>query len=299
MRLPLCYDGHVGCPGIFVSVWRAVKQEKERGRGRLMDRRFVIQRSYAEATRDHSAQSYMTAFRLFCPRYLDTFTLSDGDDNDFVPSGRESLVVPVGGIEFVRECLRIQRDADVYPQADAVDVGMTPIEVPDALMPYVGRRYLRMRGCDISSEMLDGRRWFLKDAETLKRWNSALYDFGGLGHMIDADTEYVVSERVIFLSEWRVFVHRDEVIACQNYLGDPLSFPDSQTIRDMVAAYASVSHPSAYTLDIGLVSGETGSQTVPIEVHPFVSCGLYGMFDMAIPDMLAAGYEWYLHQAVA
>lgn len=262
-----------------------------------MDRRFVVQKSYAEALRDHSAQSYLVALRMFCPRYLDTFVVSDGSDKEvFLPSRGERSVIPVGNIEFARDCLRIQRDAGTCQSPDLVDVGMTPIEIPEALLPYVGREYHVMVGKSIPSEMLDGRRWFLKDADTLKRWNSALHDFGTLGHLIDADTVYVVSERVSFVSEWRLFVCNDEVIACQNYLGDVLFFPDADTISKMVSSYSKAEHPMAYTLDVGVTESGGGTATLPIEVHPFVSCGLYGMFDMLIPEMLDLGYQWYLHR---
>lgn len=265
-----------------------------------MDRRFVVQESYANADRDHSAQSYMAALRLFCPRYLDAYSVSTGSPGDFLPSGgrQDRVVIPVGGIEFVGECLRAQRDAGICGPAEYVDVEMTPIEVPDALLPYVGRTYERMLGRDIPDDMLDGRRWFVKDAGKLKRWNSALYDFGGLGHLIDPDVPYVVSERVSFVSEWRVFVHEDEIVSCQNYAGGVLEFPDAGTLKGMLRDYAGEGHPRAYTLDVGVMRTDDGSlRTVPIEVHPFVSCGLYGMFDMLIPDMLEAGYEWYLHRA--
>lgn len=262
-----------------------------------MDRRFAVQRAYAEALRDHSAQAYMTALRFFCPRYLDSFSIADeGDKDAFLPTERERCVVPVGGLEFVQECLHVQRDAGLYGNPDAVDVEMTPIEVPDALMPYAGREYHRMLGCDIPEDMLDGSRWFAKDAGILKRWNSALHDSGTIRHLIDADTLYVVSERVTFVSEWRLFVHEDEIISCENYVGDALAFPDAGTIREMMSAYAEASHPRAYTLDIGVIERDGRRQTVPIEVHPFVACGLYGMYDMLIPEMLEAGYQWYLHQ---
>lgn len=261
-----------------------------------MDRLFVIQQSYAVNLIDHSAQSYMVALRMFCPRYLDKIAIHDGGTSAFLPGGQTASVIPVGTIEYVRDCLRTQRDAGVYGHSQHIDVEMTPIEVPDALLPYVGREYHRMLGKDIPEEMLDGRKWFAKDATHLKRWNSALHDFGTLRHLIEPDVTYVVSERVPFVSEWRLFAYEDEVVACQNYLGDPLAFPDARTIRQMVSAYATTIRPKAYTLDLGVIERDGKHQTVPIEVHPFVSCGLYGMFDMLIPDMLEAGYQWYLMQ---
>lgn len=258
-----------------------------------MDRLFVVQEAYANALSDHSAQSYMVALRMFCPRYMDKFSICRGD-GDFLPPDEQTSVIPVGTIDYVRQCLRTQQKAGIHGTTDCVDTDMRPLEVPDALLPYVGREYRRMMGREIPDCMLDGSKWFLKDASHLKRWNSSLHDFGTLGHLVDPDTEYVVSERVSFVSEWRVFVHEDEIIACQNYLGDVLRFPDGKAVSEMVSQYAKTRHPHAYTFDIGVMQGDTGLKTVPIEVHPFVSCGLYGMFDMLIPNMLEAGYRWYL-----
>jgi len=64
----------------------------------------------------------------------------------------------------------------------------------------------------------------------------------------------------------------------------------------MVNAYREEPHPEAYTLDVGVRRGVQGAITEPIEVHPFVACGLYGFDGDALPDMLAKGAEWYRKQ---
>jgi len=56
----------------------------------------------------------------------------------------------------------------------------------------------------------------------------------------------------------------------------------------MIIAYTDA--PRAYTLDVGInVFG-----TTIIEVHPFVSCGLYGFHDLKVlPQMFLAGFNHF------
>ena len=78
--------------------------------------------------------------------------------------------------------------------------------------------------------------------------------------------------------------------------------PDSKTIKNMVDAYAKVEpHPGAYTLDIAVIKDDSGennnkknNKTVPLEIHPFVACGLYGFYERELLDMLEEGFMWYL-----
>lgn len=106
------------------------------------------------------------------------------------------------------------------------------------------------------------------------------------------DGNYLVSEVVDIESEWRAFVYKGRFVGLKNYLGDFTRFPDIPTSRAMIAAYTDC--PPVYTLDVGV----NGRGTFVIEVHPFVSCGLYGFADNRIlPQMFRAGYEWMLRAA--
>lgn len=88
---------------------------------------------------------------------------------------------------------------------------MKPIEVPDSLLPFVKRQYFRKTGEDIiGTEYVNAGKWFIKDATRLKTWNSILYE-GDISRFIVLDHTYTVSEKISILSEYRVFVHRDEV----------------------------------------------------------------------------------------
>lgn len=107
------------------------------------------------------------------------------------------------------------------------------------------------------------------------------------------DGNYLISEVVDIKSEWRAFVYKGKLVGLQNYLGDFTRFPDAAAIKSMVNAYSDC--PTAYTLDVGV--NDRG--TFVIEVHPFVSCGLYGFSDNRIlPQMFKAGYEWMKNAAI-
>lgn len=199
------------------------------------------------------------------------------------------LPIPVGTLDFVQQAL-----VKITGNPRFV---LEPCEVPFCLQRFTGRKYSIMRGEEIPKKVIqDGQQWFLKDASQLKNWNNLLYD-GDCTRFIRPDREYVISERVAFASEYRAFVFRGKILAVQHYLGDPLSFPDAGTLRKMVWMYQANRHPESYTLDVGILrGGNTPGMTVIIEVHPFVSCGLYGFCGDALSDMLEDGILWYLRQ---
>ena len=262
----------------------------------MMNCLFVIQGEYSAATFDHSAQSYMMMFRAFCPQSLDDIIempvgRTDNESLKTIMERHPVHPVPVGTIPFVQAFLNWQVSTGEHPDAD---VKMTPLEIPAPLRQFVSRPYAIVCGANLPEGRIDGTRWFMKDASHLKRWATPLANHS-IEHGIDRDgTLYVVSERVEFASEWRVFVHGDEVLSVNLYMGNPLAFPSGETISDMVRVYAeSGEHPSAYTLDVGVREVDGGFVTEPFEVHPFVACGLYGFFDRDVPAMLAEGYDWY------
>ena len=226
-----------------------------------MDNVFVLQKEYINTINGFIIKSIMADYANW---YLDKFIV-EGDDYTLLK--REKLI-PVGNLIFVQKYL---------------DKKMKPLEVPEELRKYLNREYHIMKGKDIPLEYKN-ENYFFKDADTLKKWNNALnpYDLTSF----EDNTNYVVSKRVIFDSEYRIFVYDKEVLDIKNYLGDVLLFPDVDYIKNIVDEYDG---PRAYTLDIGIHDGKTDL----IEIHPFVSCGLYGFYDKNIIPMLKEGFCWY------
>ena len=225
-----------------------------------MDNVFILQKEYTKSIDGFIIKDIMANYANW---YLDKFII-EGDNYSLLK--REKLI-PVGNLIFVQQYL---------------DKKMKPIEVPEELRKYLNREYHIIKGKDIPNEFKN-ENYFFKDADTLKKWNNALnpYDL-----TFDKETNYVVSKRVIFDSEYRIFIYDNEILGLENYLGDILLFPDIDYIKDIINNYEG---PNAYTLDIGIHDGKTDL----IEIHPFVSCGLYGFYDKNIIPMLKEGFNWY------
>ena len=256
-----------------------------------MDKRFIAHTDYIDNNANVSCILLSAVLSQCLPKRLDS-----SEKVEYVPSAgdfdySDPNLIPLGDLNWARNWLS--------HVPDAADPALTPIEIPNAMLPFVGREYFWLLGKDIGSEHRDGSNWFLKDVDTLKKWNSLLYECD-LSEFIEDDTLYSISEKVNFLSEWRVFVYEDAEQGAYNYLGDPMMFPDSDTVHEMIAAWrddALDPRPRAYTLDVGIMSDGNVRRTVPLEVHPFVACGLYGFSAPIIADMLIAGYEWYRDEA--
>lgn len=225
-----------------------------------MDNVFLLQKEYIETIDGYIIKSIMSEYANW---YLDKFIV-EGDDYTLLK--REKLI-PVGNLLFVQKYLSTK---------------MKPIEVPEELRKFLNREYYILKGKDIPDEFKN-ENYFFKDADTLKKWNNSLnpYDLA-----LDDDTNYVVSKRIIFDSEYRIFIYDNEILGIKNYLGDILIFPDIDYIKNIINNYEG---PNAYTLDIGIHNGKTDL----IEIHPFVSCGLYGFYDRNIIPMLKEGFNWY------
>lgn len=139
-------------------------------------------------------------------------------------------------------------------------------------------------------------RYFVKNVSKLKEFNSSAYE----GRIPAPSTlpagTYLLSEWIDIRSEFRVFVYRDKILAVQNYLGFPLVFPDADKLVKMVEKYrGDDGWPEAYTMDVAvLCQKDQLAETVILEIHPFVSCGLYGFNHPLIPDMLEAGVQYYI-----
>jgi hypothetical protein len=99
-----------------------------------------------------------------------------------------------------------------------------------------------------------------------------------------------LSEKLDIVSEYRVFVYRDKLVGINNYGGEFNKLPDLYLIEKMINEYKNEKdRPGAYTLDVAITKE---GKTTLIEVHPFVSCGLYGFrrYDI-LPQMMIAGYK--------
>ena len=186
--------------------------------------------------------------------------------------------IPVGSVEFVNKALGI-----------GYNLGpMKPINIPQPLFraEYLGRK------CRIVNSVADIRRtffdWhtsklFIKSNTKIKAGYTDLYS---ARDNFPEDTEYFISAPVNLISEWRCFVYRGVLKGIKNYCGDPWLFPDRNFVTDCINQIGD--SLTAYTLDVGVTSN---GKTIVIEVHNFISCGLYGFDDSSIIPMLINAFK--------
>lgn len=251
---------------------------------------------------------------------MDRFFLVEPDDNDFDSHIRNYIIkrfvnrhmdkyleieelqleeyifntgiyrsVPVGNLGYMNKALKLIGGERYH--------GMRPIEVPEVLYPWLFRSYERsMLGLDVKQQFDTGK-FFIKNVDTLKSWTNLLYLGSDSSRFISDDTHYSVSSLINIRSEFRVFVLRDECMSIQHYLGDVLELPDKNAIRNMIEDYTKdKGRPKSYTLDVAVADTNWGKQTVVLEVHNFVSCGLYGFYDEKLLHMYDCGWKYELEQ---
>lgn len=215
-----------------------------------MDRFFIVSRDAVEDRMDRDFLILYDELKRTATRNLDYVVMDDEELPKHItdsPQYHIRITVPVGGIDYVRSFLEKEH---------ARDAGMTPLEIPEYLRKFAGRDYRIMKGTDIiGTSLADASKWFIKDVSELKTWNSLLYsrDISG---MLDPCRMYSVSEKMNILSEYRTFVYMDEVQAVQHYAGNPLVFPDADTIKQMVDTTKGNSRPDAYTLDLAVIQSQ-------------------------------------------
>lgn len=220
--------------------------------------------------------------------YLMQLKTSESMGKDMFPylTNPDVFEVPVGSIEFVETYLRKMYGIE----------RMLPLLVPIQLdIPeYLGRKDALVTS---KAELLaKASEWgaeevFLKSASQLKCDYTGVYDIRK--DTLPSDKEMYISEVMNIYSEWRVFVFNERIVGIKHYLGDPWVLPDKSMVCQMVREYTTAC-PPAYTLDVAvaadLYSGKP--RTVVVEMHPFVSCGLYGFEGKELPKMLIQGFRW-------
>lgn len=211
------------------------------------------------------------------------YTYSFASLNDVAEARDDySGTIPVGTLEFIGAWLK------KYHGVDA----MHPIEVPDVLKK---EKYLKREYVIIEKDYLpESGHYFLKYVSRLKVF-SYTGDVGAVekeGFALPNGL-YQLSEAVDFVSEYRVIVLEDEIMAIQHYDGDPTVFPDVDLIKEMVLQLMrDHGKPLAYTMDIGIIRSRG---TAIIEMHPAVSFGTYGYSGSDLPYIYKLGLDYYIH----
>jgi hypothetical protein len=208
-------------------------------------------------------------------RFVNTFDVIEPSDiypMPFKPFHKE--YVPIGSVEFVNDFLM-----------HFYNFTLKPINIPEELFPYANRHIFNGTEKDLKGH----GKSFVKSNDKIKKFAEIVEDNYEL-----PTGNYQISEVIGIDSEWRAFVYQGKLVGLQNYSGDFTMFPNIWRIDDMIIAYKSA--PIAYTLDIGVFNV---CDTFVIEVHPFISIGLYGFADHAIlPQMFYKCFKEYLKKII-
>lgn len=151
----------------------------------------------------------------------------------------------------------------------------TYIGYPIELENYLGRQVCEIFFSDIPDYDYP---YFIKPSNDVKKFTGTVIenDFG-LNILRDYDgvkdeDSVLLSNVINIVSEYRCFVHENELKGIQYYLGDFREYPDVSVIDNMILDYKSSN--VAYTLDVGVTDK---GETILIEVNDMWAIGSYGM----------------------
>lgn len=163
-----------------------------------------------------------------------------------------------------------------------------PLNVPEPLVAFAGRKLWATTLGDLRKqfEAPSAEPVFVKPLVSAKEFVGMVVasatDLARVRHL-DDDLALQTSEPVRFVSEWRYFVLRGNVVGAAHYKGDCFAHPDATTVRSAVAAYAGA--PAAYGLDFGVTAD---GRTLLVEANDGFALGPYGLDPVIYVEMLEA-----------
>ncbi len=173
--------------------------------------------------------------------------------------------ITVGSVAFVRRALR------------RLGAEQAPLDYPPRLSHYLGRKIWQTTWSEVRSHVDEpGFAVFVKPIEQDKAFGG--YVVSAFRDLIrtakwPGEMKLWASEPFPFVSEWRFFIRRGEVIGVGHYKGDPLRYPNASVVRAALEDWAEEA-PVAFGIDFGVV--ENGG-TYLVEVNDGFSLGCLGL----------------------
>ena len=105
----------------------------------------------------------------------------------------------------------------------------------------------------------------------------------------DRDTKILQSSVSNFISEYRCFILRGELIGCKNYTGDFTVLPDFDDVNSCIKDYQDTkTAPISYTLDFGITDE---GETQLIEINDGLSFASYGLNNVLFCKMIESRWQ--------
>ncbi len=178
--------------------------------------------------------------------------------------------------------------SDVKVALEQFGVKLQPLDYPDELLPFMGRKIWKSTLFTITSHAED---WhvFVKPVEDVKRFHGTVLDKSEdlikLGGGLE-DIDVWCSEKVHFISEWRLWVLHGEIVGLRPYKGRWDVFPDPAVLKETVAAYHS--QPAGYALDFGVTDD---GRTLLVEVSDGYGLASFGLKPYIYMQILTARWQ--------
>lgn len=103
------------------------------------------------------------------------------------------------------------------------------------------------------------------------------------------DTPVLVSEVVDFVSEWRCFVRRDQLVGVKHYKGDWGRAPDREKLHEAIYLGRG-KMPWAHALDLGVTDD---GRTLLVEANEGYAIGHYGLASLVYARFLETRWEQF------
>lgn len=186
-----------------------------------------------------------------------------------------------GGVGTIREAL--QRAGRPIPEN---------LDLPEVLKPWIGRNYWKSTLAEIRMNVESGevqKPVHVKPMFHHKKFKGTIVrEFRDLipSASVDGDTPVLVQEVVSFVSEWRAYILRGQIVNVSNYLGDSLVFPDSQIMQAALDSFEMC--PIAFGMDWGITAD---GDTLIVEVNDGFALGNYGVRLFEFTAMIEARWR--------
>ena len=213
--------------------------------------------------------SFYTALEAFYAMGFELIEINQSEDGSLDDNN-----VCLGSIQFVHSSLK--KLGKSIPE---------PLDYPHELTQFLGRKIWVSTIDEIAN---DPSTWgvFVKPKGLVKKFTGRVIrstkDLIGCGD-VTMNTPVWVSETVIFMAEWRVFIRYGVILGAKLYRGDWRAQFDHKIIENAVNLF--VTAPAGYALDFGLT---TDGRLLLIEVNDGYSIGNYGLFYVDYAKLLAA-----------
>lgn len=163
---------------------------------------------------------------------------------------------------------------DTEAMMEYLGVTLPLLDYPEELSEFLGRKVWKSTLFAITSST-DGWHVFVKPVSDIKRFSGTVLDTSEdvvkLGGGVE-DIDIWCSEKVNFISEWRLWVIDGQIIGLTPYQGRWDVFPDTTVLKQAVLTFASA--PAAYALDFGVTDD---GRTLLVEVSDGYSLRSFGL----------------------